>query len=70
MFKENEKSRAICSCKGLVTTTFLYRDVPFSDKSGIVKNILVGVCDECSSVVSVLPQTTPQIKEALTQIRK
>ena len=70
MFKENDKGRAVCSCKGLVATTFLYRDVPFSDQSGIVKNILVCVCDECSSVVSVLSQTTSQIKEALTQIRK
>ena len=70
MFKENDKGRAVCSCKGLVTTTFLYRDVPFSTQSGILKKLLVGVCDEWSSVVSALPQTALQIKEALTQIRK
>src|SRR5581483_11883041 len=49
---------------GRVSTTFKYRDVPFSDGSGIAKKILVGVCDECGRIVSIPPQSTPSIKAA------
>jgi hypothetical protein len=42
--------------------TFEYRDVPFSDNTGVVKNILAGVCDHCKEVISIPPQSTPAIK--------
>jgi hypothetical protein len=62
---EGDKSKAICShCKKMVSTTFAYRDVPFSDGSGVVKNILVGVCDHCDLVVSIPAQSTPAISMA------
>ena len=57
-----EKGRAVCQSDGLSSMTFDYRDVPFSDGSGIVKQILVGVCDICGEVVSIPPQSTPAIK--------
>lgn len=64
-FSEGDKSKAICShCKKMVSTTFGYRDVPFSDGSGVVKNILVGVCDQCDLVVSIPAQSTPAISMA------
>src|SRR5882672_8646022 len=61
IFVENEKGRAVCHRDGVTTTTYLYRDVPFSDGSGVVKNILVGVCDKCADVIAVPPQSTPAI---------
>lgn len=59
-----EKGRAICEADGQVSTTFAYRDVPFSDGVGIARKILVGVCDRCGEVVSIPPQSTPAIKAA------
>lgn len=64
-FSEGDKSQAICSvCKKVQTTTFGYRDVPFSDGTGLVKNILVGVCDHCGNVASIPAQSTPAISMA------
>jgi hypothetical protein len=63
LFKEGGKSKAICSsCKAVVSTTFKYRDVPFSDGIGFAKNILVSVCDCCDQVVATPPQSTPAIR--------
>jgi len=59
-----EKGKAICESDGRVSTTFRYRDVPFSDGSGIAKKILVGVCDRCGKVVAIPPQSTPSIRAA------
>lgn len=64
-FSEGDRSKAICAhCKGVRATTFAYRDVPFSDGNGIVKNILVGVCEQCDSVASIPSQSTPAISKA------
>ena len=63
LFKEGDKSKAICSfCKDVVSTTFKHRDVPFSDGIGVAKNILVSVCDCCGQVVATPPQSTPAIR--------
>lgn len=65
LYTPGEKSRAICaSCKKLVATTFMYRDVPFDDGEGVAKNILASVCDECSAVVAIPAQSTPAIRRA------
>lgn len=64
-FSEGDQSKAICaSCKGVRATTFAYRDVPFSDGNGVVKNILAGVCDQCGSVASIPAQSTPAISKS------
>lgn len=59
-----EKGKAICESDGRVSTTFRYRDVPFSDGSGVARKILAGVCDRCGKVVSIPPQSTPSIRAA------
>ncbi len=59
-----EKGRAICGTDGGVSTTFKYRDVPFSDGSGTARQILVGICDICDKVVAIPPQSTPAIRAA------
>lgn len=58
-----DKSKAMCACCGLVDTTFLYRDVLLKESQRTVKNILVGVCDQCGATVSTPAQSTPAIKE-------
>lgn len=62
IYLEGEKSNAICfQCQRISTTTYKYRDVPFSDGYGFVKHIL---CDVCSCVIQTLPQSTFAIKQA------
>ncbi|MEI6541981.1 MAG: hypothetical protein WCL60_00565 [Methylococcales bacterium] len=61
-----DKGKAACDeCKSFVNTTYKLRNVPFSDNSGIVKNVLVGVCDCCGSVVALPHQSTPAVKRQL-----
>ena len=67
MIKEvGEQSKAIChKCENIVSGTYAVRDMKFSDRPGIVKDILVLVCDECDSIIATPPQSTPAIKAAL-----
>ncbi len=68
IYKEGDKLSTGChACKKRVDSTFLYRDVPFSDGSGVVPNILAAVCDECGTVVATPPQSTPAIRKAKAQ---
>lgn len=71
IFKVGDSQKAICeNCRSLENATFKLRDVPFSDGSGLVKNVLVGVCDKCDQV-SILPhQSTPVVKKQLEAQRK
>ena len=63
-YKECEKSKAICeNCREIVVTTFKVRDVPFSDTPGVVKNLLVSVCDTCDEIVAIPHQSSIKIKE-------
>ncbi len=65
VYKAGEKSKAVCEgCKVVVATTFTYRDVPFDDGTGMVKNIIVSTCDGCEAVVAIPAQSTPAIKRA------
>ncbi|MBK5946494.1 hypothetical protein CCR83_08635 [Rhodobacter veldkampii DSM 11550] len=68
LYFPGEKSRAICEdCGRLVTTTFGYHDVPFSDGKGLAKGILAATCDDCGAVVAVPAQSTPAIAKAREQ---
>lgn len=65
VFNVGDKSHAVCeACQGVVITTFELRDVPFSDGRGVVKGVLVGVCDQCDRVVSIPNQSSPAIAAA------
>jgi hypothetical protein len=58
-YVEGGKSCAICyACKILATTTFRYRDIPFSDGRGMAPGMLAAVCDTCDSVVAIPAQST------------
>jgi hypothetical protein len=64
---EGDRGKALCEhCQRVVTTTYIRRSVPFSDRPGEAKQILVGVCEGCDAVVAIPPQSTPAIKEANT----
>ena len=69
-YKPGDKSKAICRvCEEIVSTTFEHRNVPFDEGSSTVKGILAGVCDQCSAVVSIPAQSTPEIKQAVDHTR-
>ncbi|MCS3509781.1 hypothetical protein [Achromobacter sp. JUb104] len=68
IFQEGDRSQAFCrDCAALVSTTFVRRDVPFSDGSGAVKGLLIGACDSCGATVSIPAQSTPAISKARKQ---
>lgn len=65
---EGDTGKALCEhCKAVVPTHYARRDVPFSDGQGMARDILVGVCDHCDTVVAIPPQSTPAIGEARKQ---
>lgn len=70
LYKEGDSSRAICShCKQLRAITFAQRDVPLSSGKGLVRDVLVGVCDTCNTVASIPQQSVPRIKEVVRDTR-
>lgn len=67
-YHPGDKSRAICeSCQAMVTTTFGYHDIPFSDGNGLAKGILAATCDQCGAVVAVPAHSAPAIAKARDQ---
>lgn len=65
LYRAGEKSLGFCyRCKEAKDATFHYRDVPFSDGVGVVKDILALVCDTCGEVIATPAQSTPAIKAA------
>jgi hypothetical protein len=71
IFKAGDSQKAICEhCGSIQTATFKLRDVPLSGGSGIVKKVLVGVCDGCGQVCLLPHQSTPAVKKQLDAQRK
>lgn len=70
IYKEGDKSKAICPDCGMTETTFMTKDVPIKGSSAVAKNILAGVCSQCGKVISIPQQSAPYIKEALHKERK
>lgn len=71
IYKVGDSQKAICEhCGSLENATFKLRDVPFSDGSGTVKNVLVGVCNRCDQVCVLPHQSTPAVRKQLECQRK
>lgn len=71
ILKVGDTKKAACNtCESFQNVTFQLRDTPFNDGSGIVKNVLVGVCDKCDSVTVLPHQSTPAVKKQLEKQRK
>lgn len=66
---EWDKGKAICSSCVLTTTTYLLRNLDFSDKSWVAKDILSGVCDTCNQVITIPSQSTEKIKSELMKYK-
>lgn len=62
--KAGDKGKAICEqCSSVVITEYQYRDVPFSDNSAVVQNLLVAICTRCDSVSSLPHQSTSKVAD-------
>ncbi len=71
ILKVGDTKKAACNnCESFQDVTFKLRNVPFNDGSGIVKNVLVGVCDTCDSIAVLPHQSTPVVKKQLEVQRK
>jgi len=71
IFKVGESQKAACEkCQSFENATFQLKDVPFSDGEGIVRNVLVGVCNKCNSITVLPHQSTPAIKKQLEHRRR
>lgn len=71
IYRVGDTQKAICDlCESLESVTFKLRDVPFNDGSGMVKNVLVGVCDQCNEVCLLPHQSTPAVRTQLEAHRK
>jgi hypothetical protein len=69
--KVGDTQKAAChQCSRFEKVTYKLRDVPFSDGKGLVKNVLVGVCDCCNSVAVLPHQSTPVIRKQLETQRR
>ncbi|MFT4925498.1 MAG: hypothetical protein ACI8WB_001591 [Phenylobacterium sp.] len=69
--KVGDNQKAACNdCQSFQQVTFKLRDVPFSDGSGMVKHVLVGVCDCCGGVVLLPHQSVPAVQRQLATQRK
>lgn len=54
-----------CSrCRKLVRTRFELRTVRLAHSRLAVRDLLVDVCTECDHMVSIPPQSVPQLREA------
>jgi hypothetical protein len=71
ILKVGDTKKAACNtCESFQDVTFQLRDTPFNDGSGIVKNVLVGVCNACDSIAVLPHQSTPAVKKQLEKQRK
>ncbi len=69
--KVGDSQKAAChQCRRFENVTYKLRDVPFSDGDGVVKNVLVGVCDCCDSVAVLPHQSTPLVRKQLETQRR
>lgn len=71
ILKVNDSKKAACDkCQSFEDVTFKLRDAPLSDGSGIVKNVLVGVCNKCDSIAVLPHQSAPAVQKQLEVQRK
>ncbi len=65
IIKEGDQEIEAChKCAKFVSATYKLRDVPFDDGTGIVKNVLVGVCNICDEVCVLPHQSTLAVQKA------
>lgn len=71
ILKVGDNQKAACAnCQSFQEMAFVLRDVPLSDESGMVDNVLVGVCDHCDHVGIMPHQSTPLVQKQLQQQKR
>ena len=71
IYKVGDEKKAMCGvCEAFRIVSYQLRDVPFAAGSGMVKNIIAGVCKTCDSVAVIPFQSVPAIKKQLQIQRK
>lgn len=71
ILKIGDSQKAACAnCQSFQDMTFALRNVPLSDDSGMVENVLVGVCDNCNHVGILPHQSTPIVQKQLQLQRR
>jgi len=61
-----DASKALCGeCGKIVPTSFQLRDVPLSDKSKVVKDVLVSVCDNCGQICGLPQQSLSLVQDTI-----
>jgi hypothetical protein len=64
LHKTGDKGNALCeTCQEKVATTYQQRNVPLSDGSLMVPNVLVGVCDTCDNITTLPHQSVQRVAE-------
>lgn len=61
-FKVGDKSKGLCPDCGITSTTFILRDLSIKGHDVLVKNVLMGACDDCGNCLTVPHQETEHIK--------
>ena len=70
LLQAGDQQKAACEiCKTFVNATFKLKNVDLSDKSATVKNVLVGVCDNCNSVIVLPHQESCLVKKTIDKSR-
>lgn len=70
LFRVGDTQKAACEkCEEFVDATFKLQDVPLSDNSTIVENVLVGVCNQCDSVIVLPQQETHLVKATIAKAK-
>ena len=58
--------KALCNeCKDIVPTSFQLRDVPLSDGSKVVKDVLVSVCTDCGQICGLPQQSLSLVQDTI-----
>jgi hypothetical protein len=65
ILKEGDRSSGLCEeCRKRVGVRYEYRAITLEESNIEVCDVLVAVCDDCGSVVSIPAQSFPRLKEA------
>ncbi len=63
-YKTGSRGNALCeTCQGKVEVTYQQRNVPLSNRSATVPNVLVGVCDTCDNVTTLPHQSVQRVAD-------
>ena len=67
-YKTGSRGYALCeTCEGKVEITYRERNVPLSNGSATVPDVLVGVCDTCDNVTTLPHQSVQLVADFISR---